>query len=61
MPAKNALLFKSLKVRELELSNQIMISPKCTYQTELDGMHTVLIWCAKAQFALGLEVLNNSY
>ncbi|PHS73445.1 MAG: NADH:flavin oxidoreductase / NADH oxidase [Cycloclasticus sp.] len=53
MPAKNALLFESLKVRELELLNRIMISPMCTYQAELDGKAHETHLVHYGQFALG--------
>jgi len=47
------LLFKPIRLRELELPNRIMISPMCTYQAGVDGQALDMHFAHYAQFALG--------
>ncbi|PCI19006.1 MAG: NADH:flavin oxidoreductase / NADH oxidase [Piscirickettsiaceae bacterium] len=53
MSSQNILLFTPFKVRDLELSNRIMISPMCTYQAKLDGNAHDTHLVHYGQFALG--------
>ncbi|MBL4744507.1 MAG: NADH:flavin oxidoreductase/NADH oxidase [Cycloclasticus sp.] len=53
MPSQKTLLFTPLTVRELVLSNRIMISPMCTYQAKLDGKAHDTHLVHYGQFAIG--------
>jgi len=47
------LLFSPWQIREMEISNRIMISPMCIYQAEIDGKASEQHFAHYAQYALG--------
>ncbi len=53
MIKKPPFIFKSIKFRELNLANRIMISPMCTYQADTDGKAHDMHFAHYAQFSLG--------